>query len=107
ADAAGQARGLEEARVRFRNAVGDAERCEVRALKKGIMFQQIIICDDEAFVSPYLFIMNTGYSPCLEIKGRDPNYQEVFEKFLGEFDYLWKANAPIQLAAAAGQKRGE
>lgn len=106
ADAAGQARGLEDARVRFRNAFGGAERCEVRALKKGMMFQQIIICDDEALVSPYLYTTSTGYSPCLEIKGSNPNYREIFEKLLGEFDHLWNANAPIQLAAAAGIAAG-
>jgi hypothetical protein len=108
ADAAGQARGLEDARARFRIAFGGAEKSEVRALKKGLMFQQIIICDDDAIVSPYLYSTSTGYSPCLEIKGSNPNYRQIFEKFLVEFDQLWAANAPIQLAATAGaQKRAE
>jgi hypothetical protein len=106
ADAAGQARGLEDARSRFRNAFGGAESCEVRALKKGIIFQQIIICDDEALVSPYLYTANTAFSPCLEIKGSDPNYRKIFERFLAEFENTWKLNAPIQLAAAAGTAAG-
>jgi hypothetical protein len=81
---------LTEARSWFRSAVGDAPRSGVRALRNGMLFQQIIISDDQALVSPYLYSATTGYSPCLQIKESCP----VFGAFLREFDELWKGNAP-------------
>jgi hypothetical protein len=81
---------LEEARAWFRGAIGNASRSEVRALSKGMIFQQIIICDDQALVSPYLYSAGTGFSPCLELRENCPS----FRTFVHEFDELWKANAP-------------
>jgi hypothetical protein len=57
------------------------------------MFQQIMVSDDKALISPYLFSANTGYSPCLEINESYP----VFDAFLREFDELWKANSSTYL----------
>jgi hypothetical protein len=88
ANVEGQATSLEEARSWFRNAVLGTSNSQVCALTKGILFQQLIICDDDAIVSPYLYSANTGYSPCLEIKENCP----TFGAFLHEFDALWKAN---------------
>jgi hypothetical protein len=81
-----------ETRLWFKSALEGASdpRSEVRALKKGMLFQQIIISDDQALVSPYLFSSNTGYSPRFDIKASYP----VFDAFLREFDTLWEANLP-------------
>jgi len=89
-DVSGQAPRLEEVRSWFRSGLGSTSKSEVRSLRKGLFFQQIIICDDHALVSPYLYSAGTGFSPCLEIKASCP----TFAKFLHEFDELWKANAP-------------
>jgi hypothetical protein len=78
-----------EARSWFQRALDHAPKAEVRALRKGMLFQQLIICDDKALVSPYLYSATTGFSPCLEIGTNCP----VFEVYLREFDELWKANA--------------
>ena len=80
---------LAETRAWFENAFGDAEKAEVRALKRGMLFQQIIISDDRALISPYLFSANTGYSPLIELK----RSSAVFGAYLREFDELWNANA--------------
>jgi hypothetical protein len=82
---------LEEARVWFRSALGGAAKAEVRALKKGTLFQQIIIADGQAIISPYLYSANTGYSPCLTINETHP----VFSSYVREFDALWAANAAV------------
>jgi hypothetical protein len=87
---AGLAQSLDESRAWFTDALGDAQKSEVRALKKGMLFQQIIVSDDKAFITPYMFSVNTGYSPCLEID----ESCAVFDSFLREFDQLWKANSP-------------
>jgi hypothetical protein len=81
-----------ETRLWFKSALEGASnsRSEVRALTKGMLFQQIIISDDQALVSPYLFSSNTGYSPRFDIKASCP----VFDAFLREFDALWDANLP-------------
>jgi hypothetical protein len=89
-DVAGQAPRLEEVRSWFRGALGKQSQVEVRSLQRGLFFQQTIICDDLALVSPYLYSAGTGFSPCLEITASCP----TFAKFLHEFDVLWKANAP-------------
>jgi hypothetical protein len=88
-DLAIQAKDLEDARSWFRSALGGATRSDVRALRKGTLFQQIIIADDRALLSPYLYSADTGYSPCLEISEGCP----VFAAVLREFDQLWTANA--------------
>jgi hypothetical protein len=89
ADLASQARSLTETRSWFKGALGGAQRWDVRALRQGMLFQQIMVSDDRAIISPYLFSANTGYSPCLEINESCP----VFDAFLREFDALWKANS--------------
>jgi hypothetical protein len=55
-----------------------------------MLFQQIIVCDDQILVSPYLYSANTGFSPRLDMKATLP----AFGAFLREFEYLWKLNAP-------------
>lgn len=86
---ASQGPSLTEARSWFVGALGDAQKSNVRALGKGMLFQQIIISDDQALISPYLFSATTGYSPRLEVNESCP----VFGAFLREFDELWKANS--------------
>jgi hypothetical protein len=90
ANLASQAPSLDEARSWFKSALGDVSKLDVRALRNGMLFQQIIVSDDQVLVSPYLFSATTGYSPRLEIKESCP----VFGAFLREFDELWKANSP-------------
>lgn len=85
-----QAPSLTETRSWFKGALGAATKSDVRALRRGMLFQQIIVSDDQALISPYLFSATTGYSPRLEIGESCP----VFGAFLREFDELWKANAP-------------
>ena len=87
---AGQSTQAEHARAWFREALGSCPNAEVRAISKGMLFQQIIISDDQVMVSPYLYSANTGFSPRLDIKESWP----AAGAFLREFDYLWKANAP-------------
>ena len=88
-DLASQAPSLEEARSWFRSTLAGVPKSDVRALRNGTLFQQIIIADNRALVSPYLYSANTGYSPCLEIS----ESSKVFAAFVREFDELWKANA--------------
>jgi hypothetical protein len=78
-----------EARSWFKIAFAGASKSDVRALRKGMLFQQVIVSDGQALISPYLFSATTGYSPRLDINESCP----VFGAFLREFDDLWKANA--------------
>jgi len=89
ADLTSLAPSLTETRSWFQGALGGAPNSDVRALRKGMLSQQILVSDDRAVISPYLFSANTGYSPCLEINESCP----VFQAFLREFDELWKANS--------------
>ena len=89
-DAGGQAPRLEDTRSWFRSIVRNGNGAEVRAITKGLLFQQIIICDGQALISPYLYSATTGFSPCLELRESSP----VFSAFLREFDDLWSTNAP-------------
>jgi hypothetical protein len=86
----GQSTQAEHARAWFREALGSGPNAEVRSIRKGMLFQQIIICDDQMLVSPYLYSANTGFSPRLDIKASWP----AAGAFLREFEYLWKLNAP-------------
>ena len=88
--AAGQATRADETRSWFRTALGGAAKAEVRSIKNGMLFQQIIVCDDQMLISPYLYTADTGFSPRLDIKERSP----AFQVFLREFEDLWKSNAP-------------
>ena len=90
ANAASQRPSLLETRSWFRNVVGTNATADVRALGRGMLFQQIIICDDQALISPYLYSRTTAYSPCLEISEKCP----VFDAFMREFDALWTVNEP-------------
>ena len=87
---ANQDQSLTDARSWFKATFGDTPKSDVRALSKGMLFQQIIVADGTALVSPYLFSTNTGYSPRLEINDSCP----VFGAFLRELDELWNGNSP-------------
>jgi hypothetical protein len=63
ADLASQAPSIIETRSWFKDALGGAPNSDVRALRKGMLFQQIMVSDGQALISPYLFSANTGYSP--------------------------------------------
>jgi len=89
-DAAGQADIVEETRDWFRVALGGGACAEVRSIRNGMLFQQIIVHDDRALITPYLFSATTGHSPCLDVDHSCPS----FTASLREFDNLWKANAP-------------
>jgi hypothetical protein len=89
ADLASLGPSIEEARSWFRSALGASPTSDVRALRNGILFQQIIISDNLALISPYLYSATTGYSPCLEINENC----SAFGAYLREFDESWKANA--------------
>jgi hypothetical protein len=67
-DAANLSASIAETRIWFQKLIGTRNNSEVRSIKKGSLFQQIIICDDKCFITPYLYTLNTGYSPCLEIR---------------------------------------
>ena len=90
-DATTRGQAFEEVRVWFRSAVGKGAQCEVRSLRNGMLFQQIVIHDDTAMVSPYLHSANTGFSPCVTMTVNCP----AFGTFLREFEELWKANEPV------------
>jgi hypothetical protein len=89
ASAESQAPSLTETRNWFKAALGEVEKSDVRALKRGMLFQQIVVTDDQALISPYLFSSNTGYSPRVDIKKGYP----VFDAFLREFEELWNINS--------------
>jgi hypothetical protein len=82
--------GIADARSWFQAILKDSPRSAVRAVRNGMLFQQIIIADSRALISPYLFSTTTGYSPRLEINEGSP----VFGTFLREFNELWNANSP-------------
>jgi hypothetical protein len=88
----------EETRAWFRGAIGEAANSSVRALKVGMLFQQIIISDDECHVSPYLYSATTGFSPCLRVNESFP----VFAAYVHEFEVLWNANEKTYPATAPG-----
>jgi hypothetical protein len=88
---AGQAERLADARSWFANAIKGGPHAEVRALRHGMLFQQVIVSDDQMLVSPYLYTANTGYSPRLEISIACP----VFRTYLREFTELWNANPAL------------
>ncbi len=79
-----------ETRAWFQNAFASGPKAEVRALKSGLCYQQIIISDGHAVITPYLYSAGTSHSPRLEIEDAHP----VFAKFLHEFETLWKVNSP-------------
>jgi len=81
---------LADTRSWFGQALTGNPRAEVRSLRSGMLFQQIIISDAEMIVSPYLFTANTAYSPRLEIS----ESSAVFGLYMREFEGLWNLNAP-------------
>lgn len=87
-DHASQGQSLVEARAWFRSAIQDGQKAEVRALSRGVLFQQIVVCDGKALISPYLYSASTGFSPRLEISENST----AFGAFVREFEELWKAN---------------
>jgi hypothetical protein len=90
-DHASQATRIAESRKWFRAALGQGREADVRSIRHGTLFQQIIIRDDEAIISPYLYSANTGFSPCIKIKNGGPG----FAAFLHEFELLWNANGAV------------
>ena len=100
ADLQGQRTGIAQARDWFSSALDGAAEAEVRSLRKGSLFQQIIFSDDRCLISPYLYSANTGHSPCMEIQ----RTSKVFETFLHEFNLLWDANKPSDLRLAASHE---
>ena len=80
-----------QAREWFRRAIGKDHDASVRPLRSGGLHQQIIISDNRALVSPYLYSAGTAHSPCLEIQASSP----IFKTFLNEFEDHWGRNAPV------------
>jgi hypothetical protein len=78
----------EEARAWFQATLVASDKCAVKALKKGMLFQQLIIYDNAALISPYLYSATTGYSPRLDINDKCP----AFDVFVREYEELWAIN---------------
>jgi hypothetical protein len=74
----------------FKDVLKNAPHADIRALRNGMLFQQIVIADDRALVSPYLYSATTGFSPRIDMNKSCP----VFDVFLREFNRLWDANEP-------------
>jgi hypothetical protein len=76
-------------RSHFRSAFGNRPNAQIRAIRKGMLHQQIIISDDRALVTPYLYSLDTGRSPRIDSrKGAG-----IFDAALREFNALWSLNA--------------
>jgi hypothetical protein len=82
-------RSFEEARIWFRRALAGNPKADVRAIRKGMLYQQMIIIDDRLYLSPYLYSANTAHSPRIECAIGFP----LFRSALREFGSLWEANA--------------
>ena len=82
---------VSSARAWFQKALGETDD-RVRALRGGMLFQQIIICDDRCLITPYLYSASTAFSPSLEIR----ESHRAFGAFLKEFEDLWDANPSDQ-----------
>ncbi len=79
---------FESVRKFFHDALQGFERCEVRAMKKGMLFQQLVFSDDEAIAIPYSYSADTGHGAL--IKAKAP--QHLFTSYRYEFDTLWNLN---------------
>jgi hypothetical protein len=91
---------FEEARSWFRKALANNPNADVRAIRKGMLYQQMIIVDDRLYLSPYLYSANTAHSPRIECAVGFP----LFRSALREFASLWDANAG--LAPSVGKTKG-
>jgi hypothetical protein len=80
---------FESARAWFRKVMASNPRSEVRSIRKGMLYQQIIIVDDRLYLSPYLYSANTAHSPRIECAVGFP----LFKSALREFNSLWETNA--------------
>lgn len=89
---------FEEARSWFRKALNSNPKADVRAIRKGMLYQQMIIVDDRLYLSPYLYSANTAHSPRIECAIGFP----LFRSALREFGSLWDANA---LSAPVGSRK--
>lgn len=59
-------------------------------IKKGLVEAQIIRIDNDAYITPYLFSLNTDDSPLLKIQGK--HTIDAFSKYCSEFEMLWQLN---------------
>lgn len=81
---------FESARRFFRECLSGFDKCEVRSLDKGMLFQQIAFSDDEAIVVPYSYSADTGHGAIIRVQKTHPSYTA----FRYEFDTLWRLNEP-------------
>ncbi len=58
-------------------------------INQGIAEMQLIIIDDVAYVTPYMYSKNTSDSPLFVCKKQEGGY---YEKYVDEFNMLWKLN---------------
>ena len=79
-----------EARNWYASVLQNNPRSEVRAIRKGLVHQQIIISDDRLVWSPYYFSTEPKNTPRIECGPDNP----LFLAALREFEGLWEANAP-------------
>jgi hypothetical protein len=87
-DSAALGAAFETTRGFFRKAIGSKDA--VRPIKRGVIFQQLVLADDELIVIPYLFSADTGHGSLIRCACGTP----LYESFKYEFDALWELNAP-------------
>jgi hypothetical protein len=78
----------EAVREHFRIVLGNHANAQVRGIRKGMLHQQIIITDDRALVTPYLFSSDTGRAPRIDAR----RGSGIFDAALREFNALWTMN---------------
>ena len=94
-DAAAMGARFESARRFFRECLSGFDKCEVRSLTKGMLFQQIVFSDDEAIVVPYSYSADTGHGAIIRVQKTHP----LYTAYRYEFDTLWRLNETKTLDA--------
>lgn len=89
-DVSSQGTQFETVRNFFHEILGNIQGCEVRALRNGVLFQQIVFSDDELILLPYMYSINSEHGPVIRCKSSFPLYDTARY----EFDTLWDLNEP-------------
>ena len=84
---------FETVRKFFRGILDGKPGCDVRAMKRGALLQQITFFDDELVLLPYLFSADSGQGPVIRCKSAFPLYATMRY----EFDTLWSLNDPADV----------
>ena len=62
-------------------------------VKKNLITSQIVISDDEIYVTPYMTFFNTSHCPLFKIENRT---SELYKKYLTEFNTMWISEGDVQ-----------